>query len=75
MRWAGPVACIVVTRYRKDFRGKKLKEGKIEINRKEMLSVDVNWTDQARDRNKYRAVVNTAMNIRVTSNSGICWNC
>jgi hypothetical protein len=40
-------------------------EGKIEINLKEMLLVDVSWIHLSHDRNKWRAAVNTVMNFKL----------
>ena len=46
--------------------GRDQLEGKIETGLKEMSWVDVNWIYLAEDRNKWRAVVKTVMNVRVT---------
>jgi hypothetical protein len=42
----------------------------IEMDLREITSDDVDWIDLAEDRDQWRALVNTAMNLWVPQNSG-----
>jgi hypothetical protein len=77
MRWAGHVARVGEGRnvYRVlvgkpegksplGRSGRKWEDG-IKMDHKEIVSGDVEWIHLAQDRNRWRAVVNAVMNIRV----------
>ena len=46
-------------------RSRRRWEGNIKVNLREGCWEDVNWIDLAQDRDKWRAVVNAVMNLRV----------
>jgi hypothetical protein len=46
-------------------------EGNTKTDLQEIEWVDMDWIDLARDRDRWWAVVNAAMNVRVPSNEGI----
>jgi hypothetical protein len=47
----------------------------IKMDLREIGWDDVDWIDMAQDRDQWRALVNTVLNLRVQSNAGKFWNC
>ena len=85
MRWAGHVACIGEGRgvhrvlvgrpegKRPLGRPRRRWEDNIEINLQEVGGVWGDWMELAQDRDRWRALVSTVMNLRVPKMRGISW--
>jgi hypothetical protein len=82
IRWAGHVACIGEVRGAYNFfvgrpegrrplgRSRRRWEVNIKMDLKEIGFGDADWINLVQDRDSWRAVVNTVMNLRVPQNAG-----
>jgi len=73
MRWAGHVACMgerrgvhrVLVRKPEGKRPRRRWEDNIKLDLQEVVCGDLDWIELVQDRNKWWAVVNAVMNLRV----------